>query len=334
GGRGGGTGRARTPGYSAGRKRVRPGPRASLHLERRRGGRVPPRFGNPLALPVVPGEAADPGLHQRQAATVREVLGMGLEVPLQVDDPLQQRLEVVRDLGRDAAASEQDAEPLSGHRPCGRYPVAVPEVQPHLSGGEPRLRKLDGLRDQLLLGHGDPLGLGEGVRSVRTGTSLVSGVDPRHGFAGTLVRYLTAGALRASTEGETAVPPSTNAVRLLGRIDQEPLAFGRDSVGGGRGGSGASRYAVAGLGLDHPVADQEAEDERYLDVVVSDRPEVGEEALDLPELQGLAAFLPLVDRLGPVELLKDRDQRRVDGVALFVFGGHPVEDYAGRPYLN
>jgi hypothetical protein len=41
-----------------------------------------------------------------------------------------------------------------------------------------------------------------------------------------------------------------------------------------------------------------------------------------------------VDRLGPVELLKDRDQRRVDGFALVVVGGHPVEDYAGRPYLN
>src|SRR5271157_163180 len=256
GGREAGRGRVRTPEYSEGRKRIRPGPRASLHLERRRGGRVPPGFGNPLPLPVVPGEAADPGLHQREATTVREVLRMGLEVSLQVDDPLQQRLEVVRDLRRDALLAEQYAEPLSRHRARGRYPLGVSEVQPYLSRGEPRLRKLDGLRDQLLLRRGDPLGSCKGVGPVRTGASLVPGVDPRHGFALTLVRYLTAGALGGSPEGETVVPPSANAVRLLGRVDEEALPFRRDPVRGWRRGPGAGGGGGSGLGLDHPVADE------------------------------------------------------------------------------
>jgi hypothetical protein len=41
-----------------------------------------------------------------------------------------------------------------------------------------------------------------------------------------------------------------------------------------------------------------------------------------------------VEGLGPVELLKDGDQRRMDGVAMVVVGGHSVKDYAVPLYLN
>ena len=130
---------------------------------------------------------------------------MGLEMSLKVNDALQERLEIVRDLRLNPLLLKKRTKTLPGHRAGRGNPQRIPKVEADLRGRKSRLRKLNGLCDQFFLRGRDPRRLREGVRPVRPGATLVPGVDSRHGFAGTRDRYLTVGELRAPREEETAV---------------------------------------------------------------------------------------------------------------------------------
>ena len=193
----------RTVARTEGPERTRPGPRASLHLKRRARGGVPPVLGDTLALAVVAREAANPRFHEREPTAVRQVLRVGREVALEMDHALQQRLEVVRDLGRNAASASRVPRRLPVSARADGTPKESRRFWPIWAAGNPVFAELGRLSDQLIVGYGDPLGFGEGIGPVRSGAPLTTGVDSGHGEARTRVPYLRLGAygLFSSTEG-------------------------------------------------------------------------------------------------------------------------------------
>lgn len=102
------------------------------------------------------------------------------------------------------------------------------------------------------------------------------------------------------------------------RLGQEPLAFDRDLVALLHATLALPRFLRVGPRLDHLVPKQETYGQGHLDLPLLDGPEVREPILELRELQGLVLFVPLVMRLGLVELPKDCEQRGSDRVLALV----------------
>jgi len=116
---------------------------------------------------------------------------MGEKVALEVDDPLQERLEILGEFLGDAVRLEHAAEAFVGKQADGRDPVAIPERLSDLGSGHAALGKLDGRLDHLLFGGGHPLRLDRRERPVGPGATLSAGVDSGHGRAPRYVPYLT-----------------------------------------------------------------------------------------------------------------------------------------------
>ena len=140
---------------------------------------------------------------------------MGLEVSLKVNHALEERLEVVGDLGAQALGGQKRAERLPRDRPGGRYAVTVAQDLSDLGVRAASLRELGRLRHDLVGRDGHPFGLDDRIRAVGTGPTLASGVYPRHGGRLTRVRYLTLGAEAVSRRWVGGPDPAGQAIRSV-----------------------------------------------------------------------------------------------------------------------
>lgn len=108
------------------------------------------------------------------------IVGVPGDVLLQMNDPAQERLEILGEFRRHSMLHQQRPKPLPGHEPDRRDPEAVSQGGSHLGGGEAPASELDRLFGRLLRIDGDPRWTGEGERPVGARATLPPGVNPGH----------------------------------------------------------------------------------------------------------------------------------------------------------
>jgi len=117
------------------------------------------------------------------------------------------------------------------------------------------------------------------------------------------------------------------------RFGKESLPFDRDLVPLLDAALTLPGFLGVRPGFDHLVPEQEPDGEGDLDLALLDGPEIREPLLEFRELQGLVLFIPLVMRLGLVELPEDREECGPNRVLASVRRLR-VSKYSEFPYLK
>ncbi len=106
----------------------------------------------------------------------------------------------------------------------------------------------------------------------------------------------------------------------MDRVVEEFLAGRRDPVALLYLPLALPREIWVGANLDHPVPEEQADGERYLEPSLLDRPELLQLLFDLGELEGLLGVSALVVDLDLVELAEDGEEGRPDRVRAAIDG--------------